>query len=623
MAIFGRVLKKQQNTQKDDGFKHTLSGGISDIRDLVCPDGIKVTESYVQLGSDRYVRAFFVSQVPSTVFVGWLDELYSIGDVDVSIYVYPGDDREVIQELTQKINNLMAAQILDEKRGDYTNASLIKLTLEDAWQLREEIQTNRNKMYYVSIFFMIAADTLEELERKTKITIERLGGRAVHVRQAFLRQDDAVLSISPIAQNKLMHIYRNFDLNAATALMPFDCADMAHKNGIFLGVNYYTGTPVFYNPFAGKPILSNPHMLLIATTGAGKTTAVKLMTARAALLGTRVVFIDAEGEFGNMVEALGGINIKLSPDKPGYINPFEIETDEEKGKEFVNLKEKVADLKGLIATMVEGQHETLTPEERVIIEDCLFEEYAARGINSNPGSLYEMKNILKDGIYTTGYVKKRMPTLSSFYERLKTKGPKVEKLLLLLKPYLRDGSMGLFDGESEVDLRDARLINFDVSGLEERFLRPFAMHVVLSWVWEEFVKKDRENRKIVVVDEAWLFMKYKDTADFLENMARRARKRNCSLCVSTQNFKEFTSSPQGIAVISNMGTNILMQQNSEEIDDVAEAFKLSAGQKAFLEKAGVGEALIRAGKHVAAVIFTPTLYEKKFILGWKDAEIED
>jgi len=72
-----------------------------------------------------------------------------------------------------------------------------------------------------------------------------------------------------------------------------------------------------------------------------------------------------------------------------------------------------------------------------------------------------------------------------------------------------------------------------------------------------------------------------------------------------------------------MGTNILMQQNSEEIDDVAEAFKLSAGQKAFLEKAGVGEALIRAGKHVAAVIFTPTLYEKKFILGWKDAEIED
>ncbi len=615
--IFGRLQKKKQQDSKGEA-KYTLAGGVPDLRDLAAPDGVKITDSYVQVGPDRFVRAFYVTQVPSSVFVGWLDDLYNIGDVDVSIHLYPGNNREVIEELSVKINDLMATQILDEKRGDFTNASLTRATLEDAWQLREEIQTNRNKMFYVTILFTVAAESLEELERKSRVAEEMLGGRAIHIRQAFLRQDEALKSVSPIGVNKIVDVYRNFDLGASTALMPFNCADMAHEGGVFLGVNLNTGAPVLYNPFVGKPILSNPHMALIATSGAGKTTAVKLFTARAAYHGFKTLYIDPEGEYGEMAEELGGINIKLSPEKSGYLNPFDLELDEDGGKEYVNLKEKVADLKGLISVMIEGSREKMTPEELVIVEDCLFEEYHERGITNDPKSLYEKQNILRDGVYTTGYVKKSMPTLSSFYERLKTKGPKVERLLLLLKPYLKDGSMGLFDGESEINLKDARLINFDISGLEERFLRPFAMHVILSWVWEEFVKGDKDSQKIVVVDEAWLSLKYKDSTDFLENMARRARKRKCSLCVATQNFKEFTNIPQGVAILSNIGTKIFMQQNPEEIDDVTNTFKLSDGQRSFLEKAGIGEAIIAAGKQVAAVLFTPTEFEKRYVLKWED-----
>ena len=579
--IFGRLQKKKQQDSKGEA-KYTLAGGVPDLRDLAAPDGVKITDSYVQVGPDRFVRAFYVTQVPSSVFVGWLDDLYNIGDVDVSIHLYPGNNREVIEELSIKINDLMATQILDEKRGDFTNASLTRATLEDAWQLREEIQTNRNKMFYVTILFTVAAESLEELERKSRVAEEMLGGRAIHIRQAFLRQDEALKSVSPIGVNKIVDVYRNFDLGASTALMPFNCADMAHEGGVFLGVNLNTGAPVL------------------------------------AYHGFKTLYIVPEGEYGEMTEELGGINIKLSPEKSGYLNPFDLELDEDGGKEYVNLKEKVADLKGLISVMIEGSREKMTPEELVLVEDCLFEEYHERGITNDPKSLYEKQNIIRDGVYTTGYVKKSMPTLSSFYERLKTKGPKVERLLLLLKPYLKDGSMGLFDGESEINLKDARLINFDISGLEERFLRPFAMHVILSWVWEEFVKGDKDSQKIVVVDEAWLSLKYKDSTDFLENMARRARKRKCSLCVATQNFKEFTNIPQGVAILSNIGTKIFMQQNPEEIDDVTNTFKLSDGQRSFLEKAGIGEAIIAAGKQVAAVLFTPTEFEKRYVLKWED-----
>lgn len=110
-----------------------------------------------------------------------------------------------------------------------------------------------------------------------------------------------------------------------------------------------------------------------------------------------------------------------------------------------------------------------------------------------------------------------------------------------------------------------------------------------------------------------MFLKHKDTMAFLENMARRGRKRNCSLCVATQNFTEFMRSDEGKSTISNLDTLVLMQQNPEELDDVAAVFKLSEGEKAFLRTAGIGEALIRAGRQVVTCRVIMSEEEKAFI----------
>ncbi|MGB9819654.1 MAG: VirB4 family type IV secretion system protein, partial [Thermovenabulum sp.] len=478
MKLLGKHKKEKEIVDVEE--KRAMNKGVTTILDTISPDGVLITPSYIQLSSNRYVKSFFVSEVPSTVFVGWLDELYLFGDVDISIYVYPYPNREAIKDLTQKIEDLMAQQILDERRGDYTNASLTKITLEDAWRLREEIQTNRNKMYNVTILFTIAAKTPEELERKSKIIEERLGGMAINIREAFLRQDDCLKSVMPLGNNKMLDIYRNYDLGAATSLLPFNNADITHEGGVYLGLNITTGAPVFFNPF-NKKILPNPHLGVIATTGAGKTTFLKLYTSRSAIYGIKTVFIDVENEFGKMVENLGGVHVKLSPNEAGYINPFEIEEDydDDTRKSFVNLRQKIADLKGLFSVMIEGQNAQLTPIESVIIEDTIREEYEAIGITTDPESLYEYRSEVRDGVYTAGKVKKKMPTISSFYERLKTKGEGAERLVKLLKQYLKDGSLGLFDGETKIDLKDATMISFDISKLEEKFMKPFAMYVIL------------------------------------------------------------------------------------------------------------------------------------------------
>ena len=49
----------------------------------------------------------------------------------------------------------------------------------------------------------------------------------------------------------------------------------------------------------------------------------------------------------------------------------------------------------------------------------------------------------------------------------------------------------------------------------------------------------RIKKKIVVCDEAWIFLKYKESGDFLANVARRGRKFNVSLLIGSQFMDEF------------------------------------------------------------------------------------
>jgi conjugal transfer ATP-binding protein TraC len=615
LPLLSRPKESPREKVVPDGW--ALTSGMVTAPDLIAPDGILEMASCLQVGPDRYARTYVVTAIPSVLVVGWLDDLYQMGDIDVSIYVHPCDERDVINKLTRKINDMESQIYLDEKRGDSRFFSVNQRIRDDAAALRDQIQMNQNRMFYVTIIFTVARDTEEELNRACRMVEEQLGGHAIHTRQAFLRQLDAFRSVSPICDNRLFDVHRNFDLGAATSLFPFGGSDLAHPGGIFLGENKVTGAPVFFNSFAGPPEVPNRHIGVFATSGAGKTTLIKLMVARSCLQGIRTVFIDPEGEYSQLATQLGGVHVRLAPEGKVYINPFDLEPEVVDGVATVDILEKVADLKGLIALMIEGAGTKMSAEEAALVETALQEEYATHGITKDPNSLYEEGTTFENGSLRIGKKRKEMPTLTSFWQRL-SQDPKAERLCLLLKQYLRGNSLGLFDGQSAANLGDAPLVSIDVFNLEEKFARPYAMAVALSWIWDKFVKGNPEVKKRVVVDEAWLFMKYKDTAEFLANMARRARKRMCSLVVSTQNFTEF-GSPEGKSVIANLGTVILMMQAPHELANVAQAFHLNDGETAYLRTCGIGDVLLKANSQSAstsvALNVTVAEHEWQFIAG--------
>ena len=385
--------------------------------------------------------------------------------------------------------------------------------------------------------------------------------------------------------------------------------------------------------------LSNYNMVVFGKSGAGKGVTIKTLIARSAvLMGIESLALDAEGEYGVVADALGGLNVVISPSSNTIINPFDIEPeitrDEITGREKVvlNVENKVEDVTQILLTMARGstRSEDVNEVTKQIIAEAAAEEYAALGITNDVNSLYE-RNI--NGIVQNNYLgrtKKKMPTIGSWYRRLVTNANQntnpdyrvhYSYLVKVMKQYVRElnGQMAYFDGQSTFDLLEGTsFINLDISNLEERFARPLAQQILLSWIWEKYVKKNSEDKtkagkKRVLVDEAWMLLPYPEAVDFLNKMARRARKRNVSLAVVSQRFQDFYEKSEVQAVLTSSDTKLFLAQDKSEIQYIKEVFKLSEGEAAFLTTCSRGQGLFKVGDQTAIIEIVPTKKEFEFI----------
>lgn len=142
----------------------------------------------------------------------------------------------------------------------------------------------------------------------------------------------------------------------------------------------YTNAPVYINTFIGPPSLPNPHVFICGTSGGGKSVALKTLTARNIVTSDcGAFFIDVEGEYTDLTRMLGGRVIKIKQGESTGINPFELEPDIKGGKQFLNILDKVAEIRALLATICRNyQGRTLNGTENTEIEIIVNQLYAEK-----------------------------------------------------------------------------------------------------------------------------------------------------------------------------------------------------------------------------------------------------
>ena len=610
-----------------------------DIKDLIAPSGIDASNlNHLEIIShtNRLARSFFVGTLPRMgTFPELLRGLYNFGDINVSVYIEPIQEAHSQQELNKTINELETERLIAAGRGDINREAVLSQKKYETEQLRDEIAAGFNKMFEASIIATLFAYNISDLEKYTKLLATEMGKTQIGLRTAWAMQEEAFKSNVPLLDN-LINKKHTFDRNSMGTVFPFTSSEVGHPTGVPIGYNKQTGTPILFDNFHSS--LTNYNMVIFAKSGAGKSVTMKTLISRSSvLMGIESLALDAEGEYRIVAESLGGINVVLSPTSQTIINVFDIEPelvkDEITGREraILNIQNKVEDVTQALLTMARGSTRSLEVNEvtKQIIAESVAEEYEAIGITNNVNSLY----ISDTSLINEGQIqkeKKEMPTIGSWYQRILKKSKENENqdytkhysyLIKVMKQYIReyDGQMAYFDGQSTFDLLEgAPFINLDISQLEERFARPLAQQILLSWIWEKFVKKNSEDRKRakqkrVLVDEAWMLLPFPEAVDFLNKMARRARKRNVSLAIVSQRFQDFYEKPEAQAVLTSSDTKLFLAQDKSEIQYLKEVFKLSEGEASYLITAQRGEGLLKVGNDTAILKITPTKKEFEFV----------
>lgn len=368
----------------------------------------------------------------------------------------------------------------------------------------------------------------------------------------------------------LLKITRNMDTTSLATTFPFTSSDLTSDTGIMYGINEHNDSLVVFDRFS----LENANMVVFAKSGAGKSYAVKLEALRSLMFDSEIIIIDPEGEYVDMTAAVGGEYIEFSFNSPIKLNPFDLSALYDPEENELGLK--IISLHTLLKIMLGD----LNSDQEAVLDRALVAAYKAKGITPDPQSQ-----------------KNEPPLMEDLYKALMgMESPDSQNVANRLEKFIKGSFRGIFDQQSNFDLHNKFTV-FGVKDMENN-LRPIAMFLILDFIWTRI--KRQLKKRILIVDEAWYLMQFPDSANFLHGLAKRARKYYLGVTTITQDVEDFLNTNQGKAIVTNSSIQFLMKQSAAAIDNLAQTFYLSDGEKRLLLSADVGEGLFFAGQnHVA------------------------
>ena len=309
--------KRAQKKRKLTNQAIKIAFGEQDQLDVISYAGLKEESSYLQI-NDRYVRTLFVSGYPYVASTGWLNMLINFNhNIDISYHIEQVDPLTALPKLNRKITELESTKRTMLKEGRVIGSEITD-PLESAMELKDKIQRGMEKLFQVSIYMTISAESLNDLNKITKLLETVMQTRLFYIKPATFQQIEGLQSILPRSENKLAQ-KRNLDSSSAALTFPFVSSELVQESGILYGINKSNNSLVIIDRFS----LNNANSIIFAQSGSGKSYTAKVEILRHLMQGTKVIIIDPEREYKQLAASVNGTYIKLSSTSKEKINPFE------------------------------------------------------------------------------------------------------------------------------------------------------------------------------------------------------------------------------------------------------------------------------------------------------------
>lgn len=550
------TLRQFQQTRIERQKELMLTFGEQDTLDVLGYAGLEENVDYVCIDG-MYVRSLYVSGYPFVANSGWMDSLINFNhNSDISYHLHEVNALAALPKLNRKITELESTKRAMMRAGKIVGSEVTD-PLESAIELRDKIQRGQEKLFQMSLYVSLRAETLEELNKITKLLEATLSARLFYSKVARYQQLEALQSILPRGEDQLGQ-KRNLDSSSAALTFPFMSSELVQESGILYGVNKSNNSLVILDRFS----LHNANSIVFAQSGSGKSYTTKVEILRHLMQGTKVIVIDPEREYKRLTESVAGTYIKLSAKSKQKINPFDLATTFHKTSD---LSEHAQDLTEVISLMAEG----LSSREKAAVD----------------------KTILK--IYKKS--KGQMPLLEDLFAELQKLGQM--KLCERLEKYISGSLAEVFNAQTNIRL-DNRVVIFDIKDLPES-LRQIMMLIISNFVKNQVMAVP--EKRLLIIDEGWMLLEHEESARFVAGLVRRARKYYLGVSIITQQANDFLKNDYGRAIASQSALRILMRQDTTTIKNVVSEFNLSEYEQQFLLTCERGDALIIADQNHVAI----------------------
>ena len=528
------------------------------------------------VSSEAYVKDFFDMVVPSTIKFNvdhficgdsfrcvWAIKEYPPNTTDQAILSRFGDKEAVTLHMyTRFVDGLEQRKILQNtsrknkmlaNSNDLEDSVIGEGNLCDVVELMNDLRRNREPLLHCAVFIELSANSLEKLrELQADISME-LTREKLSVDRLTLRQKEGFIASMPCGHNVFgTQFERVLPASAVANCYPFNYSGKTDPHGFYLGKDKY-GTNIIVDFDRRSDDKTNSNVLILGNSGQGKSYLLKLILTNTRMAGKSVICLDAEQEYKDLCNNLGGCYIDLMSGEY-IINPLEpkewsdtgdgkaaVEADPlsdpdagsacpEAFRKATRLSQHIAYLKDFFRV-----YKDFNDAQIDALEILLTKLYGQFGISDNTDYdklAAEDYPVMADlyGIVESEYLKYEKGSKSLFTEDL------LRELCLGLNSMCVGAESKFFNGHTNIT--DDKFICFGVKGLMDanKKLKDAMLFNILSYMNHKLLTKGRTAASI---DELYLFLTNLTAIEYIRNASKRVRKKESSIILASQNIEDF------------------------------------------------------------------------------------
>lgn len=509
---------------------------VKDFFDMAVPSAIRFNVDHFICG-DSYRSVWAIREYPPQTSDQAL--LARFGDKEaVTVHLYTRlvdgvEQRKILQNASRK-NKLLA------NSNDLEDSVTGEGNLGDVVELLGELRKNREPLLHCAVFIELSAGNLDKLrELQSDVSME-MTREKISVDHLSMRQKEGFIACMPCGYNIFGTQYeRVLPASAVANLFPFNYSGKTDKNGFYLGKDKF-GTNIIADFDQRADDKTNSNVLILGNSGQGKSYLLKLILVNLRMSGKSVICLDAEQEYKDLCDNLGGCYVDLMTGEY-IINPLEPKEWSDNGGE-ADADSPEAFRK---ATRL-SQHISYLKDFFRVYKD--FDDAQIDALEILLTRLYGKFGIHDDTDYsklTAG----DYPIMADLYEIVENEYMKYEKgtKSLFTEDLLRELCLGLnsmcvgaeskfFNGHTNIS--DDRFICFGVKGLMEanKKLKDAMLFNILSFMNHKLLTKGNTAASI---DELYLFLTNLTAIEYIRNASKRVRKKDSSILLASQNIEDF------------------------------------------------------------------------------------